>query len=481
MTNLYAIILAGGSGSRLWPLSREMHPKQLMKLNDESTLFQSTFIRLINNIDDRNIMTITNVKNEPVVRQQLKELQEKFCRTTSYEIITEPIAKNTAPAIALGTKYITEKLNWREEEPIILVVPSDQLVLDEKSFAKFMEEGLKLAEAGYIVSFGIKPYKEDSGVGYIKVQKNKKISNISPISYKVSAFKEKPENEEVEEFIKSDKYFWNSGILMFKQSVMMAEMKKHSSEIYKIIEKSNLSKNIPSVEYQIFKDMPEISIEYAILEKTKKLAMIPLNCYWYDLGSWEALYEVADKDENNNYLTGNAIDLNSKNSMVYSTSKLTATIALENTIVVETEDAILVCDKSRVNDVKEIYNKLKDKNDLAHAVHKTVYRPWGYYTVLQEGEGFLTKSITVNPEGKLSLQKHKHRSEHWIVLEGTATIIKGDVTVELKESESIDIEKEEIHSLQNQTKEPLTIIEVQKGNILDENDIERLEDIYGRV
>lgn len=481
MSNFYSVILAGGSGSRLWPLSREMHPKHLMKMGEEYTLFQTTFLRLLENTDDKNIITATNVKNAPAVKQQLNELKEKFCREADYKLVTEPISKNTAPAIALCVKYITEKVHWQESEPIILVVPSDQLILDEKRFAATIKEGLKLAEQDYMVSFGIKTKKANTGFGYIKTQKNKKISDISINAQKVSEFIEKPEAEDAIEMIKSDKYFWNSGIFMFKASVFNSELKKHCPAIYKIINKATIEENIPSIAYQEFEEMPDISIDYAIMESSKKLAMLPLSCYWYDMGSWEAIYDIAEKNENENYIEGEVVDLDSKNSMIYSTSKLVTTIGLEDTIVVETEDAVLVCDKSRAQEVKKIYEKLKEKDDAIHSVHKTVYRPWGYYTVLQEGDGFLTKCITVNPGAKLSIQKHMHRSEHWVVVEGTAKVLKGEEEYELSTGDSIDIGVEEIHSLQNHYKEPLSVLEVQQGEILDENDIIRLEDIYGRV
>ncbi|MDD3236744.1 MAG: mannose-1-phosphate guanylyltransferase/mannose-6-phosphate isomerase [Candidatus Gastranaerophilales bacterium] len=481
MSNLYSVILAGGSGSRLWPLSREMHPKHLMKMNDEYTLFQATFLRLINDVDDKNIITVTNIKHESIVKQQLTELKNKFCRKTDYKILTEPVGKNTASSIALSIKYISQNLKNKKEDPIILVVASDQLILDEKCFSKTINEGKKLAGAGYIVTFGIEPQKVDVGLGYIKGRKDKKIEEIIENGLKVADFIEKPELKEAEKLIKSKKYFWNSGIFMFKASTMMAELKKHCNDIYKIINKIDISNSTPSVPYQDFDKLPEISIDYALMEKSKKLAMVPMNCYWYDMGSWEAIYDISEKDENGNYITGNVIDIDSKNSMVYSTSKLVTTIGLEDTIVVETEDALLVCNKVKAQEVKAIYQQLKDKNDSAHLVHKTVYRPWGYYTVMQEGDGFLTKCIMVNSGAKLSLQLHHHRSEHWVVLEGKAFVVKGKENYELNPGESIDLAVEEIHSLQNPYKEPLKILEVQKGDILDENDIERIEDMYGRV
>lgn len=481
MSNLYSVILAGGSGSRLWPLSREMHPKQLLKMNDDYTLFQSTFLRLIHDVDDKNIISITNIKHESIVKQQLNEIKEKFCRESDYKVITEPVSKNTAPAIALSVKYILENLAKNNNDPIILVVASDQLILDEKCFSDAITEGQKLAEKGHIVTFGIEPQKVDVGLGYIKTKKDKKLSEISEDAQKVSEFIEKPEFKQAEEFINSKKYFWNSGIIMFKASVMIAELKKHCPEIYKLINSSELIDGSPSVSYQDFDKMPDISIDYALLEKSKKLALLPMNCYWYDMGSWEAIYDISEKDENGNYISGNVIDIDSKDSIIYSTSKLVTTIGLEDIIVVETEDALLVCDRTKAQDVKKIYSKLKDNNDAAHQVHKTVYRPWGYYTVLQQGEGFLTKCIMVNSGAKLSLQLHHHRSEHWVVLEGKAKVIKGNNSYDLMPGESIDLAIEELHSLQNPYKEPLKILEVQKGDILDENDIERIEDIYGRI
>ena len=478
--DFYALILAGGSGSRLWPMSRELYPKQLLRLNQEHTLFESTFLRLIDNIDDKNIISITNVKHEPGVRMQLKGLKEKFFRKDDYKIITEPIGRNTAPAIALATKYI-KNLSGRLADPIILVVPSDQTVLDEKAFSKTIEKGFELAKNGYIVTFGIKPAKIDTGFGYIKTQKNKKLTEIEPCSLKVAEFKEKPDYETAKEYVESGKYYWNGGLFMFKASVMEAELKKYAKEIYEKAEAIDISDGLPTVEYQTFKDMPDISIDYAVMENSKKIALVPLECGWNDLGSWEAIYDISEKDKNGNCITGNVIDINSENSMIYSTSKLVTTVGLKNTVVVETEDAVLVCDKSQTQEVKKIYNKLKERNDDSHKVHKTVFRPWGYYTVIQEGEGFLTKCIMVNPKAKLSLQLHHHRSEHWVVLEGKALVVKGEEKYELLPGEHIDLAIEEIHSLQNPYDEPVKILEVQRGDILDENDIERLEDIYGRV
>lgn len=477
---IYGLILAGGSGSRLWPMSREMYPKQLLKIGGDTTLFQSTFKRLINNIDDKRIFSITNVKHSSNVKMQLNELQKKFCRNTDYKVITEPIGKNTAPAIALATKYIKNHAG-KDKDPIILVVPSDHIIGEELPFSTTIDKGIKLAKEGYIVTFGIKPERIDTGFGYIKTGTNAKIQSFVKSALKVSEFKEKPDFKTAEKYVKSGKYFWNAGIFMFKASVFFAELKKHSPEILKILNSVELSNKEPTIDYDAFNKMPDISIDYAVMEQSKKIALLPLNCGWNDLGSWQAIYDVSQKDENNNYITGNVIDVDSKNSMIYSTSKLVTTIGLEDTVVIETEDALLVCNKNRTQDVKKVYEQLKNKNDSTHQIHKTVYRPWGFYTVMQEGEGFLTKCIGVNPNAKLSLQKHFYRSEHWVVLEGKALVIKGDKKYNLSAGESIDIGIEEVHSLQNPYDKPLKILEVQKGDKLIEEDIVRLEDMYGRA
>ena len=483
VSNIYAVILAGGSGSRLWPLSREVHPKQLMKIDYNYTLFQAAFMRLINCVDDKNILSVTNVKLESQVKNQLKEMQDKFCRKSSYRIVTEPECKNTAPAIALSIKYI-EKLQKdknSKEDPIIVVVPSDNLILDNEKYCKAITDGIKLAQDNYIVTFGVKPDKADVGLGYIKAKNNRKIRSVATNGMKVEEFVEKPDIETAREFVDSDRYYYNSGMFVFKASVMMGELKKLQPEIYSIIKHSKISSQIPTIPYQDFKEMPDISIDYAVMENSKKLAMIPLESDWKDVGSWEAVYDISEKDDDGNYLMGNVLDLDSKNSLVYSTSKLVTTIGLNDTVVVETEDAVLVCDRARVNDVKKIVSHLKEREDETQYSHKTVYRPWGYYQILSTGKGFLTKCIYVNPGAKLSLQLHHHRCEHWVVLEGKAFVIKGEDSFELDKGESIDIDVKEKHSLQNPYEEPLMIMEVQQGDILDENDIERFEDMYGRV
>lgn len=462
---MYGIILAGGSGSRLWPLSRELYPKQLLNLISDKSLLQSTFERLTNCMQKDEILSITNTKHSANVRMQLAQQTEKP------KVLSEPVSKNTAPAIALATKYIMQETG---EDPVILVVPSDHLIQDKEHFLSTVKKGEKLAEEGYIVTFGIKPNYPETGYGYINTLKP------LDIGFKVKEFVEKPNLETAEKYLKAGTYYWNSGIFMFKASTMIAEIEKNAPEIAKIAQNVDFTKSsdIPFVE---FDKMPSISIDYAVMEKSDKIALVALESDWNDLGSWQSIYDVSKKDENNNVFIGHVIDEGSKNSFVYASSKLVTTIGLEDTVIVETEDAILACKKDRTQDVKHIYETLKKQNDDTHLIHKTVYRPWGYYTVIAQGDGFLSKIIHVNSGQKLSVQSHNHRSEHWVVLTGTAKVVLEANERILSPGHSVDIPVKAIHSLQNPYKEALEIIEVQKGDIIAEDDIIRYEDIYGRV
>ncbi len=462
---MYGIILAGGSGSRLWPLSRELYPKQLLNLNSDKSLLQATFERLKQCMPEDKIISITNTKHTSNIKMQLSKL------TTSPVVLAEPVAKNTAPAIVLAAKYIMQNSN---SDPVIIVVPSDHLIQDNKGFLSTVKKGEKLAEKGYIVTFGIQPNYPETGYGYINT------SDKIDEGFLVKEFVEKPDFETAKKYLNAKTYFWNSGIFMFKASTLFEETLKHAPEIAKIAEKFDFSKNkdIPFIE---FDKMPSISIDYAIMEKSNKIALVKLESDWNDLGSWQSIYDISKKDENGNVFVGHVLDKDSKNSFVYASSKLVATIGLEDTVIVETEDAILACKKDRTQDVKQIFDTLKKQNDDTHLVHKTVYRPWGFYTVIAQGDGFLTKIIHVNPGQKLSVQSHNYRSEHWVILSGTAKVVLEGKELILSPGHSIDIPLKAIHSLQNPYDEDIEIIEVQKGDPLLEEDIIRYEDMYGRV
>lgn len=456
---MFGVILAGGSGSRLWPLSRELYPKQLLTLNADKSLLQATFERLNNFIPAQNIISVTNSKHHSNIKMQLSKLSEDTV------ILAEPISKNTAPAIALSVKYIVENYN---EDEIILVVPSDLQINDVEKFTQTIKSSEHFANEGFIVTFGIKPNYPETGYGYICAENEKVVS-----------FVEKPNRQTAEKYIQNGNYFWNSGIFMFKASTIIKEFKKYCPEIDSVIKNIDFSEK--SISFTEFDKMPNISIDYAIMEKSSNIVMVELKSDWKDLGSWKSIYEISPKDENNNVFVGHVLDKDSKNSLVYSSSKLVATIGLEDTVIVETEDAILACKKDKTDEVKQVYETLKQQHDGTQKVHKTVYRPWGFYTVIAEGKGFQTKIIHVNPGQKLSVQSHNYRSEHWVVLSGMAKVVLEGKDRILSPGHSIDIAVKAIHSLQNPFEEDLEIIEIQKGDILSEDDIVRYEDMYGRV
>ena len=410
---------------------------------------------------EENIISITGVKHFSNVKYQLSFAAENPV------VLSEPISKNTAPAIVLATKYITET---SKEDPVILVVPSDHLIKDITAFSETVTEGEKLAQEGYIVTFGIKPSYPETGYGYIN----------SIDGRKVNKFVEKPSEELAEEYLADGHYYWNGGIFMFKASTLLKETSKCAPDIYELLKNFDFTKS-SDIPFTEFDKMPNISIDYAVMEKSDKIALVELKSDWNDLGSWKSIYDVSKKDSSGNVMIGHVLDEGSKNSLVYSSSKLVSTIGLEDTILVETEDAILACKMDKSQDVKKIYETLKQQNDETHKVHKTVYRPWGFYTVLAQGNGFLTKMIQVNQGQKLSVQSHNHRSEHWVVLEGKAKVVLEGKELILSPGHSVDIPVKAIHSLQNPFEEVLKIIEVQKGDLLIEEDIIRYEDMYGRV
>lgn len=462
---MYGIILAGGSGSRLWPLSRELYPKQLLKLDGQLSLLQSTFKRLQCFIKSENIISITNIKHTGDVKFQLSQIDKNSL------VLAEPMAKNTAPAIAASLEYLKQVKNPDE---IVIIVPSDHLIKDTKAFEQTVQQGLEAAQNGCIVTFGIQPLYPETGFGYIKT--NGEIFKIN----KVEKFVEKPDFETAKKYILEGNYYWNGGIFMAKVSTLLSEFKKYAPEIYNNLSKLNF-KNSQKIPYGVFENMPSVSIDYAIMEKSDKITLCKLLSDWSDLGSWQSLYDVSQKDNNGNVFEGHIIADDVKNSLIYSDKKVVAAIGLDNVILINTEDAILACNKENSQAVKKVFEKLKNEDDKSHLVHKTVFRPWGWYTCLAEGEGYLTKVICVSPGQKLSIQSHNHRSEHWVVLEGKAKVVLDDKDCFFNPGQSIDIPVKMKHSLQNPYNTELKIIEVQKGDYISEDDIIRYEDVYGRV
>ncbi len=467
MKNLIGLILAGGSGARLWPMSRELYPKQLLKLNSPKSLLQNTFLRLNKLTLSENIITITNTKHQSDIKIQLSQLGD-----FPVNILSEPLSRNTAPAIGIGVDYALKN----NPDAIFLVVPSDHLIIDDEKFISTVKKGYELAEEGHIVTFGINPNYADTGYGYIKAEKS-----LNDFAFKVDEFKEKPDAKTAQEYVDSKIYYWNSGIFMFKGSVILQELKKHCPKITEVLAEAEYLETNPSLSYETYEKMPGISIDYAVMEKSDKIALLPLESDWNDLGSWQSIYDISEKDENNNVVSGNIINVNSTNSLLYSNSKCIATIGLDNVVIIETEDAILACDKNKVQDVKKVFDELKSKNSDLHLIHKTVFRPWGFYTCIEGGEGYLIKKIQVHPKQKLSIQMHNHRSEHWVVISGKAKVLLNDNKYTLEAGQSIDIPLQAKHSLQNPYDAELSIIEVQKGDHISEEDIIRFEDMYGRV
>lgn len=457
------IILAGGSGERLWPLSRALRPKSLLEIYKGKTLLQNIFETALSVSTVKNIVTVTNIRQETETRLQLKAMCPKPV------IISEPMVKNTAPAIASALIYLAGK---RDE--VVVILPCDFVVEDKDAFTETLNKAKLCAKEGYIVTLGVKPTYPEMGFGYIKFGEELKNGN------KVDKFVEKPSAEKAETFIKEGNCYWNTGVIVSKLSVLQKTMEKYAPSVSYGFEK-NMFDEHNKIKYEYYENIHSISIDYALLEKADNIAVVELDSEWNDIGSWVALYNNGEKEEKGNVVHGNVILDKVKNSFVYSSKELVAVSGMEDTIVVETEDALLVCDKNRAGEINKIVKALKNQKNEITNTHKTVFRPWGFYTCLNGGEGWLSKIITVSAGHKLSLQSHNHRSEHWVVLEGTATVILDGETHVLSKCQSIDIPLMAKHSLQNHTKEVLKILEVQKGDYISEDDIIRYEDVYGRV
>ena len=445
---VYAIILAGDSGDRLWPFTGKLHPNNTFAEKEEYTLFQQMFIKLIDCVDDKNIICTTDTKSREYINGQLKELQEKFCRTTEYNVVEEPAPRGTMSAIALSVKYILEKCAKEGEDPTIAVLPSDQIISGNMKLDYFLEKGKEIAEAGYIVCMGTKLDKPSKYFGYMSTRNDKKIAEISSRGFKVSSFVEKPSLNEVKKLVKDKKVFANCGIYMFNASTFLTQLKLSAPEVYKALDAIEIKNTAPCVELKQYETLSSFSFETEMLEQSKKLAMISVKVDMKDCGYWGAVDEITPKNRNSSSFVGNTVDIGSENTFVYSSSRLVATMGLKDTYVIETPETVLVCAKDDIEKTQKLIDKIKKSGDNKQLINQTVMKPWGYYTVLQTGEGYLTKCIYVNPHARLSLQTHDHRSEHWVVLTGKAKVIKGEQELILNVSE---------------------------------DDITRLEDIYGRV
>lgn len=462
------VILSGGSGTRLWPLSRGHYPKQFLPLVAEKTMLQETICRLHGIEGLADPMAVCNEEHRFMVAEQMREINVKPAT-----IILEPIGRNTAPAVALAA------LSAVSEDDILLILPADHVIVDTMAFQSAVNIARKLAEQNFLVTFGIIPTQPETGYGYIKSR------NQTGEAYPVEHFAEKPDFNTAEEYIKSGDYFWNSGMFAFRAGTYLQELAKFNPDILTICSNALATAQkdadflrINAVEFAY---CPSVSIDYAVMEKTERAMVVPLDAGWNDVGSWSALWEVSAKDGSGNSVRGDVIMVDATDSYIHSENKLIAVLGIHDLIVVETDDAVMIAAKNRVQDVKLLVNKLKHDNRPEADIHRKIYRPWGHYDAVDNGERHKTKRIVVKPGAKLSLQMHHHRAEHWIIVKGTALVTKGEEQILLTENQSTFIPLGVMHRLENPGVIPLEMVEVQSGSYLGEDDIVRFSDNYGRA
>ncbi|HOY68187.1 MAG TPA: mannose-1-phosphate guanylyltransferase/mannose-6-phosphate isomerase [Candidatus Ozemobacteraceae bacterium] len=455
------LILAGGSGTRLWPLSRANYPKQFLKLRGGKSLLRETAERFLPVSDFSEMVVMTNGEYRFFVDGEFAE-----CR----HVILEPASRNTAPAIALGVKYALERMGCTRDD-VVLVTPSDHLIEPRDLFIEAVRTAEKAAKAGFIATFGIEPTRPETGYGYIKCEPR---DEGGTPWVKAVRFAEKPDEETAKRYLAEGGYYWNSGMFAFTLGTMLDEMSALTPAIVARLDSSydEILSGYP--------EMPDISIDYAVMEKSSRVVTVPLRAEWNDIGSWDSLYDVLEKDDTGNVREGDVISLDSKNTLVMGGERLVVTLGLEDCLVIDTDDAVLVSHRGETQKVKEVVRLLREGKRREAVEHTTGYRPWGQYTVLSEGERHKIKRITVLPGRKLSLQMHHHRSEHWVVVCGTAKVTVGDEERFVHENESVYVPKSTLHRLENPGKVPLEIIEVQNGEYVEEDDILRFDDLYGR-
>ena len=464
---LTPVILSGGVGSRLWPLSRALYPKQLLPLLGSRTMLQQTVERVI---DHQPVIVVCQEIHRFLVKEQLEQIDQP-----NSKIILEPEGRNTAPAIALAAWKALQD----DDDAVILVMPADHLIIDQLGFLKKVDLATSLAQQGFLVTFGIKPAYAETGYGYIKSGKL-----ISKGCYEVDGFVEKPDKNVAEQYLSRGEYYWNSGMFVFKASVFLDELNTHNPEIYKHCRESFESLTVDSAfirpDKSAFVECPDESIDYAVMEKTDLAAVVPADIGWSDIGSWKSLWQASPKDQCNNVTHGDVLAEQSHNCHIHAGHRLVATVGTQNLVVVETADAVLVADKASVQNVKLLVDRLKLNERSETNLHRKVYRPWGSYEGIDFDDKFQVKRIAVKPGGQLSLQKHQHRAEHWIVVRGVATVTCNEHSHEVKENESTYIPLGAVHRLENNEDTLLELIEVQTGKYFGEDDIERLDDVYGR-
>ena len=465
------VILSGGSGTRLWPLSRAMRPKQLLSMVSNYTMIQDTVTRLTGLTELVDPIIVCNEEHRFTIAEQMREVD-----IHPSAIILEPFGKNTAPAVAISALQ-SQKV---DKDPVLLVLPADHVIANKTAFHEAVQKGYEAAQENKLVTFGIIPDAPETGYGYIK--SGEKIMGDDVFS--VEQFVEKPDADTAQKYLDDGSYFWNSGMFMFKASVYLKELESHNSEMYTCskasLESAAVDMDFIRLDSDAFAACPSDSIDYAVMEKTRSAAVIPVDIDWNDIGSWSALWDVGHADENGNVVHGDVVLEDSHNSYVHADSRLVTTVGLNDHVVVETADAILVAHRDKAQNVKEIVAKLKNADRDEAIIHNKAYRPWGAYECIDHDSRFQVKRITVNVGASLSLQLHHHRSEHWIVVQGTARVTCGDKVFLMSENESTYIPLGEKHRLENSGKIPLELIEVQTGTYLGEDDIVRFDDVYGR-
>jgi mannose-1-phosphate guanylyltransferase/mannose-6-phosphate isomerase len=468
MNKIQPVILAGGTGTRLWPLSRELYPKQLLNLTDDKSLLQATILRIMSLPDMLPpLVVVVAEEHRFLTLNQIKELG----LPEPLRIILEPVGRDTAPAICAAA---VDASSFHPEDTVLLVLPADHLIRNKQAFIQGVAQAKELADQGCLVTFGIKPHSPETGFGYIEKGEG----------HEVMSFVEKPDLETAKQYLAKGNYFWNSGMFAFSLKTFFKEVKEHAPETCSNMEKAVRKGEPDEPFFRLERNSMEacecLSIDYALMEKSDRVAMVPVDMEWNDIGSWRALWDVSNKDQGGNVVQGDVILEDVHNSLIRSENRLVAGVGLRDILVVETADAVLVAPMDRAQDVKKIVPRLKAKNKDEYRLHRTVYRPWGSYTVLEEQERYQIKRLTVNPGAKLSLQMHHHRSEHWVVVKGTATVTCGEETFLVHENESTYISAGKKHRLENEGVISLELIEVQNGSYLGEDDIIRFDDVYGR-
>ena len=462
------IVLSGGSGTRLWPISRSLHPKQFISLINDTTLFQDTILRLPKNLLDPLI--VCNEEHRFLTAEQLRQINKK-----SSGIILEPFGKNTAPAVALAALNLINT----KKDCTLLVLSADHHIDDMKAFHKAIQIGESLAERGKLVTFGVKPTKAETGYGYIEAD-----LSLEAKHYVIKSFTEKPNLKNAQLYLDNGNFLWNSGIFMFKASTYLVELRKYEPEIFSACKKSLTTNRNDSdfirLDNSKFDACPNKSIDYAVMEKTTNSVVVPLKTSWSDVGSWESLWELKEKDADGNISEGDVILKDVKNTYASSSNRLVSAIGVNNLVIIDTADSLLVANRKYSQKINIIVKELNKENRKEANSHRKVYRPWGYYDSLDCGSSFQVKRLSINPGAKISLQKHKHRAEHWVVVKGSATITSGEKIIELQINQSTYIPRGTVHRIENRQNTSLEIIEIQTGEYLGEDDITRLEDDYDR-